>query len=79
MDPREQAAFLTDKDALIARVADGHAATELRGQIVEDDPARREQLVRWHTDDAADTLDVDEMELEPLGSRSAMDDGPGLP
>lgn len=61
----------------LARFTDRLAA--LRGQTVEDDPARREQLARWHTDDTADTLDVDDVHQEPGGSRSATDDGPGLP
>ncbi|MBW0091516.1 hypothetical protein I4I73_13025 [Pseudonocardia sp. KRD-184] len=79
VDPGEWAAFLAGKDALLARITDAHTATELRGQTVENDPARREQLARWHTDDTADTLDVDDVHQEPGGSRSATDDGPGLP
>ncbi|WP_300008104.1 hypothetical protein [Pseudonocardia sp.] len=61
----------------LARFTDRLAA--LRGQTVEDDPERREQLARWHTDDTADALDVDDLHQEPGGSRSATDDGPGLP
>ncbi|QJY45542.1 hypothetical protein [Pseudonocardia broussonetiae] len=61
----------------LARFTDRLAA--LRGQTVEDDPARREQLAHWHTDDTADTLDADDVHQEPGGPRSATDDGPGLP
>ena len=73
VDPRERAAFLADKDALIARITDTHPRPRCAGQTVDDDPARREQLARWHTDDTADTLDVDDVH------HFALDDGPGLP
>lgn len=79
VDPEERAAFLADKDALLARITDTVTATELRVPTVEDDTARREQLARWHTDDTADTLDVDDVHQESGGTRSATDDGPGLP
>lgn len=70
-------AYLPGPPDDLARFTDPLAV--LRGQTVEDDPARREQLARWHTDDTADTLDVDDVRQEPIGSRSATDDGPGLP
>lgn len=79
---RTEAAIADDTDVPgppddLARFTDRIAA--LRGQTVEDDSARREQLTRWHTDDTADTLDVDDVHQAPGGSRSATHDGPGLP
>jgi hypothetical protein len=76
-DPWERAAFLADKDALLARITAGRHDTSTAAPdravqpcvVDAEQTKRREQLARWYADDTTAGALLEDVD----------DDGPGLP